>query len=62
MSELNSFILTGVLTQNFNNEDLVKFLKFFLRKASHFNCNGYIDNDIMYNHEPKTKNKKRGKR
>jgi hypothetical protein len=27
MSELELFLLTGVLTQNFNNVDLVKFLE-----------------------------------
>jgi hypothetical protein len=27
MSELKFFLLTGVLTQNFNTEDLIKFLE-----------------------------------
>jgi hypothetical protein len=54
MSELNFFLLTGVLTQNFNIVDLVKFLEFF-SETSHLDHSGHIEGDIMQNHEQKIK-------
>jgi hypothetical protein len=57
MSELESFLLMRVLTQNLNTEDLVKFLE-KKSKTSHLNRNGHIEGDFMQNHEQKTKVKK----
>jgi hypothetical protein len=54
MSELEFFLLTRVLTQNFNTKDLVKFLE-KKSKTSHLDCNGHIEVDIMQNHEQKKK-------
>jgi hypothetical protein len=54
MSELELFFLTGVLTQNFNIVDLVKFLE-NKSKMSHLDCNGHIEGDIMQNQEQKKK-------
>jgi hypothetical protein len=45
MSELELFLLTGVLTPNFNTMDLVMFLK--KSKTSHSDCSGHIEGDIM---------------
>jgi hypothetical protein len=50
MSELNFFLLMGVLTQNFNIMVLVKFLE-KKSKTSHVDCSGHIEGDIMHNHE-----------
>jgi hypothetical protein len=57
MSELEFFLLTRVLTQNFNTLDLVKFLE-KKSKSSHLDHNGHIKGDIMQNHEQKKKLKK----
>jgi hypothetical protein len=46
MSELKFFLLTGVLTQNFNTMDLVKKIA-KKSKTSHSDCSGYIEGDIM---------------
>jgi hypothetical protein len=42
----------GVLTQNFNIVDLVKYLE-KNKKTSHLDCSNHIVGDIMQNHEPK---------
>ena len=57
MSELEFFLLTRVLTQNFNTMDLVKFLEKNL-KNSHSNHSGDIEGDIMQNHEKKGRKRK----
>jgi hypothetical protein len=54
MSELEFYFLTGVLTQNFNIVNLVKFLE-KKSKTSHLDCSGYIEGDIMQNHLEKKK-------
>jgi hypothetical protein len=46
MSELELFLLIGVLTQNFNTMDLVKFLE-KNSKTSHLDHNGRIEGDIL---------------
>jgi hypothetical protein len=48
----NIFFVDGVLTQNFNTMDLVKFLE-NKSKTSHLDCSGHIEGDIMQNHEQK---------
>jgi hypothetical protein len=58
MSELELFFLTGVLTQNFNTVDLVKFLE-RNKKTSHLDCNNHIEGDSMQNHEPKKRSEKK---
>jgi hypothetical protein len=57
MSELELFLLTRVLTQNFNTMDLVKFLE-KKSKNSHLDHNGHIEGDIIQNHEQKKKSEK----
>jgi hypothetical protein len=57
ISELELFLLTGVLTPNFNTMDLVKFLA-KKSKTSHSDHSGYIEGDVMHNHEGKKKVKK----
>jgi hypothetical protein len=52
MSELEFFLLTSVLTKNFNIVDLVKFLE-KNSKTSHLDCSGHIEGDIMQNHVQK---------
>jgi hypothetical protein len=47
----------GVLTQNFNIVDLVKFLE-RNKKTSHLDRNSHIEGDIMQNHVQKKKWKK----
>jgi hypothetical protein len=42
ITKLELFLLKGVLTQSFNNVDLVKFLE-TNKKTSHLDCNGYIE-------------------
>jgi hypothetical protein len=54
MSELEFFLLKGVLTQIFNTMDLVQFLE-KKSKTSHLDHSGYIEGDIMQNHKPKKK-------
>jgi hypothetical protein len=50
ISELEFFLLTRVLTQNFNTMGLVKILE---KKSKTLNLdhNSYIEGDIMQNHE-----------
>jgi hypothetical protein len=57
MSELELFLLTGVLIQNFNTVDLLKFLE-KKSKTSHLDHNGHIEGDIIQNHKQKRKVKK----
>jgi hypothetical protein len=57
MSELELFLLTGVLTPNFNTVDVVKILE-KNQKTSHSNSSSNIEGDIMQNHEQKKKWKK----
>jgi hypothetical protein len=57
MSELELFLLTGVLTPNFNTMDLVKILE-KKSKTSHLDRIGHIEGDVMQNHEQKKKVKK----
>jgi hypothetical protein len=54
MSEVESFLLTRVLTQNFNIVDLVKFLE-KNSKTSHLDRSNHIEGDITQNHEQKEK-------
>jgi hypothetical protein len=54
MSELELFLLLGVLTPNFNTMDLVKILEKKSR-ISHSDCSGHIEGDVMQNHEQKKK-------
>jgi hypothetical protein len=56
MSALELFLLTMVLTQNFNTVDLVKFLE---KKSSHLDRNGHIEGDIIQNHEQKKRSEKK---
>jgi hypothetical protein len=58
MSELELFLLTGVLTPNFSTVDLVKFLE-KNKKTSHLDSSDHIEGDIMQNHEPKKKSEKK---
>jgi hypothetical protein len=57
MSELELFLLTGVLTPNFNTMDLVKILE-KKSKTLHSDRSGHIEGNIMQNHEQKKKVKK----
>jgi hypothetical protein len=57
MSELELFLLTRVLTPNFNIVDLVNILE-KNKKTSHSNLSGHIENDVIQNHEQKKKVKK----
>jgi hypothetical protein len=57
MSELELFLLTKVLIQNFNTVDLVKILE-KKSKTSHLENNGHIEGDVMQNHEQKKEVKK----
>jgi hypothetical protein len=52
MSELELFLLTRVLTPNFNTVDLVKILEENL-KTSHLDRSGHVEGDVMQNHEQK---------
>jgi hypothetical protein len=54
MSELELFLLTGVLTPNFNTMDLVKILA-KKSKTLHLDCSSHIEGDIMQNHKQKKK-------
>jgi hypothetical protein len=54
MSKLELFLLTGVLTPNFNTVDLVKFLE-KNQKTSNSDRSGHIEGDVMQNHELKKK-------
>jgi hypothetical protein len=57
MSELELFLLTGVLTPNFNTMDLVKILeknqKLHIQNVAE--RSSHIESDVMQNHEPKKK-------
>jgi hypothetical protein len=57
MSELELFLLTGILTPNYNTMDLVKILE-KKSKTSHSDRSGHIEDDVMQNHEQKKKVKK----
>jgi hypothetical protein len=48
MSKLKFFLLMGILTQNFNTMDLIKFLA-KKSKTSHLDHRGHIEGDIMQN-------------
>jgi hypothetical protein len=54
MSELKFNLLSGILTQNFNIVDLIKFLA---KKSEtlYLDRSGHIEGDIMQNYEPKKK-------
>jgi hypothetical protein len=54
MNELELFLLTGVLTPNFNTVDLVKFLE-KKSKTLHSDRSSHIESDVMQNHEKKKK-------
>jgi hypothetical protein len=54
MSELELFLLMGVLTPNFNTMDLIKILA-KKAKTSHSHRNGHIEVDVMQNYEKKEK-------
>jgi hypothetical protein len=54
MSELELFLLMGVLIPNFNTMDLVKILE-KKSKTSHSDRSSHIEGDIMQNHEQKKK-------
>jgi hypothetical protein len=58
MSELELFLLTGVLTPNFNIMDLVNILE-KKSKTSHLDRSGHIEVDIMQNYDQKNKMKKK---
>jgi hypothetical protein len=57
MSELELFLLTGVLTPNFNTMDLIKILG-KKSKTSHSDRSAHIEGDVMQNHEQKKSEKK----
>jgi hypothetical protein len=57
MSELELFLLRGVLTPNFNTMDLIKILE-KKSKTSHSDRSGHIEGDVMRNHEQKKKSEK----
>jgi hypothetical protein len=52
MSELELFLLTGVLTPNFNTMGFIKILE---KKSttSHLDRSSHIEGDVMQNHEQK---------
>jgi hypothetical protein len=50
MSELEFFLLTGVLTPNLDTMNLVKILE-KNSKTSHSDRIGHIEGDVMQNHE-----------
>jgi hypothetical protein len=52
MSELEIFLLIGVLTPNFNTMDLAKILE-KKSKTSHSYYRDHIEGDVMQNHEKK---------
>jgi hypothetical protein len=58
MRELKFFLLTGVLTPDFNIVDLVKFLE-KKSKTSHLDCSGHLEGDVMQNPQPKKKSEKK---
>jgi hypothetical protein len=58
MSELELFLLTWVLTQNFNTMDLVKILE-KKSKTSHSGRSSHIEGNVMQNHEQKKKSEKK---
>jgi hypothetical protein len=58
MNELKLFLLTRILTPNFNTMDLVKILE-KKSKNSHSDCSGHIEGDVMQNQEQKNKSGKK---
>jgi hypothetical protein len=54
MSELELFLLMGVLTPNFNTMDLVKILE-KKSKISHSYRSGHNEGDVVQNHVQKKK-------
>ena len=58
MSELEIFLLMRILTQNFNNVELVKFFE-KKSKTSHLDCNSHVEGDIIENHEQKKNSEKK---
>jgi hypothetical protein len=57
MSDLELFLLTGVLTPNFNTMDLVKILG-KKSETAHSDRSNHIEGDVMQNHEQKKNEKK----
>jgi hypothetical protein len=57
MNELKLILLIGVLIQNFNTTDLIKFLE-KNKKTSHLDRSSHIEGDIMQNQEQKKRVKK----
>jgi hypothetical protein len=57
LSELELFLLTRVLTPNFNTMDLVKILE-KKSKTSHSNHSGHIESNVKQNHEQNKKVKR----
>jgi hypothetical protein len=57
MSELELFLLTRVLTPNFNIVDLIKILE-KKSKTSRSDRSGHIKGDVKQNHEKKKSEKK----
>jgi hypothetical protein len=53
ISELELFLLTGVLTPNFNTMDLIKNLEKTI--TSNSDRSGHIEGKVMQNHEKKKK-------
>jgi hypothetical protein len=58
ISELELFLLTRVLTPNFNTVDLVKILEKY-KKLIHLDHSSHIEGDVMQNHEKKEKSEKK---
>jgi hypothetical protein len=54
MSELEVFLLTRVVTLNFNTADLVIILE-INKKTPHSDCSNHIEGNIMQNHKQKKK-------
>jgi hypothetical protein len=61
MSELELFLLTGVLTPNFNTMDLGIFFG-KKSKTSHSDHSGDIEGNVMQNHQQKKKNLKKSEK
>jgi hypothetical protein len=54
VSELELFLLMGVLTPNFNTMDLVNILE-KKKNTSHFDRSSHIEGDVIQNDEQKKK-------
>jgi hypothetical protein len=61
MSELKFFLLMGILTQNLNTMDFVKFLE-KKSKTSHLDRSGHIVGDILQNHEKRKEKVKKNEK